>query len=105
MSTREQGQFRRLEEALRVAIVRGAVVKGVDVVSGKVGGRPCIAGTRIDVHRVWMLFFEGVEPDAIAAFWSGITERQVRDALRALRHALVAAKMVEPRRSRVRRAA
>lgn len=104
MSTRELGQFRRLEEALRIAIVRGAVVKGVDVVPGKVGGRPCIAGTRLDVHAVWMLFFKGYEPDAIAELWS-ITERQVRDALRALRHALFAAKMIEPRRARARRAA
>ena|SRR5258708_2343168 len=64
-----------------------ATVTEVDIGSlisrrpGVVGGRPCIAGTRMPVKRIAVLHNAGETPEEILAGWPHLTLSQVHAAL------------------------
>lgn len=45
------------------------------------GGRPCIAGTGMSVHQVAILFAGGMNPEAIAAEYPGVSTEGVYAAI------------------------
>lgn len=99
----EQAAFKRLERALGHALAAGVEVNGVDAVPGRVGGRPCIAGTRIDVLAVWTNYLQGSSLRTMRGWWPHLAEAQLNAALRSLRYAVRFAK--NPTRTTRRRAA